>query len=188
MPPTNSESAIKSANQLRPRRVYGNVRSDDRPFPAVVAPVINATVREHFDRWGIEYYEISEAMFRRVATERGVEMEQAEPTASATEAMAEGIQRGTRALSSKPALTPAGNGPLNGWYNLQSNATQGRWSDPANWIWHYRIDGTTACGAHRKAATAERTDAAYVEGAKPPNAPGTECQVCARAAKDSSAL
>ena len=55
----------------------------DRPFPAVVAPVINATVREHFDRWGIEYYEITEAMFRRVATERGVEIEPTELRADA---------------------------------------------------------------------------------------------------------
>ena len=84
----------------------------DRPFPAVVAPVINATVREHFDRWGIEYYEISEAMFRRVATERGVEMESTEPTTT-TAAMAEGIQRGNRALSSpyvyKPLAAHKGN-------------------------------------------------------------------------------
>src|SRR5207245_2802311 len=46
----------------------------DPPIPAVVAPVINSTVRDHFDRWGIEYFEISKAVFRRVAEERGVEI------------------------------------------------------------------------------------------------------------------
>ena len=48
----------------------------DPPIPAVVAPLINATVRDHFDRWGIEHFEITEATFRRVANERGIAMEQ----------------------------------------------------------------------------------------------------------------
>lgn len=57
----------------------------DPPIPAVVAPVINATVRDHFDRWGIEYFEIGEAVFRRVANERGEDVfsQQAEPVALA---------------------------------------------------------------------------------------------------------
>lgn len=150
---------------------------NDRPFPAVVAPVINATVREHFDRWGIEYYEITEAMFRRVATERGVEMEAPEPTTA----------KATAHKSATAPKTRAGPGPLNGWYNLQSNATSGKWADPANWVWHYRKDGTTACGAHTLPKIAEREDAAYVLGPKPEGAPGRNCAKCeAQADKDSS--
>lgn len=53
----------------------------DSPIPAVVAPVINQTVRDHFDKWGIEHFEIPEASFRRVATERGIAVE-AEPSPS----------------------------------------------------------------------------------------------------------
>lgn len=58
----------------------------DAPIPAVVAPLINATVRSHFDRWGIEYFEISEATFRRVANERGIAMEQLLPVVKAPQA------------------------------------------------------------------------------------------------------
>lgn len=49
----------------------------DPPIPALVAPSINSTVHETLVRWAIEPFEISEATFRRVATERGVEMEEA---------------------------------------------------------------------------------------------------------------
>jgi hypothetical protein len=87
-------------------QVYGYWQrlKESRPneilFPAVVAPVINSIVEEQLIRWGIESFQISEAEFRRVATERGVEMESTEPTTT-TDAMTEGIQRGTRALSSQ---------------------------------------------------------------------------------------
>ena len=152
----------------------------DPPIPALVAPYINSTVSETLVRWAIEPFEISEAAFRRVATERGVEMESTKPTTT-TDAMTEGIQRGTRALSSQATHEQAGAGPQNGWYNLQSKATRGKWSDPANWVWHYRKDGTTVCGAHSKPATAVRTNAEYVPGAQPAGAPGRTCSICAAA-------
>lgn len=62
----------------------------DTVIPAVVAPVINSTVRDHFDRWGIEYFEINEATFRRVATERGIEVDPQEPSVDAS---ASGVAR-----------------------------------------------------------------------------------------------
>lgn len=65
----------------------------DAIIPAVVAPVINSTVREVFDRWGIEHFEISEATFRRVATERGIEVDPQEPSVDAS---ASGVARATR--------------------------------------------------------------------------------------------
>lgn len=66
---------------------------NDPPIPAVVSPIINATVRGHFDRWGIEHFEISEATFRRVANEKGIPIEQepqtlAQPTPTPGESTA----------------------------------------------------------------------------------------------------
>jgi len=64
-----ADQVYRYAQQLRAAQPH------DMPIPAVVAPVINATVRDHFDRWGIEHFEISEATFRRVANERGIAIE-----------------------------------------------------------------------------------------------------------------
>jgi hypothetical protein len=47
----------------------------DRPIAAVVGPVIGASVRDSLNNWGVEWFEFSEAMFRRVANEKGISME-----------------------------------------------------------------------------------------------------------------
>ena len=112
-------------------------------------------------------------------------MESTEPMTATTDAMREGIQKGTKALARQPMQTPAGLGPLNGPYTLQSNATRGKWADPAERVWHYRVDGKTVCGAHSGPNTAHRTNAAYVEGAQPEGAPGRTCGKCAAVMADS---
>lgn len=76
-----ADQVYRYAQQLK------EAHPDDAPIPAVVAPVINATVRDHFDRWGIEHFEISEATFRRVAGERGIDMGVEKPGTDAAASM-----------------------------------------------------------------------------------------------------
>lgn len=62
---------IADADQVdRYARKLRETHSEIALIPAVVAPVINSTVRETLDRWGIEHFEIGEATFRRAALEK----------------------------------------------------------------------------------------------------------------------
>ena len=69
----------------------------DPPIPAVVAPVINATVRDHFDRWAVEHFEIPEATFRLLAAEHG----EAEPQPPG------GVSATVAPLARSPGAVPA---------------------------------------------------------------------------------
>jgi hypothetical protein len=135
-------------------------------IPAVVAPVINATVRGHFDRWGVEHFEISEATFRRVAAEQGMAAEPEQANAAGSPV------RVSAAVRVATNFGTCGDGPVDGLYALVQNApcrhASGRCYCADHVTWHYRIDGQTVCGAHSGAATATRTDCTYFAASTAP--------------------
>ena len=130
---------IADADQVdRYARKLRENHPNDPPIPAVVAPVINSTVRENFDRWGIEHFEISEATFRRVATEKGISMEQ-EP-ASPSSQLAPRPRSAAANWTYVPLLV--GRGAIDG---QKANGTL--WAKPGKYYVHYTDNPNRAyCG------------------------------------------
>lgn len=182
----DAEQVHRYARQLR------EANPSDPPIPALVSPYINATVSETLVRWAIEPFEITEATFRRVATERGLEMESQPSLATlTTDAMAEGIRQGNKALSSRTIHPPAGKGPRDGWYQLvqfspckPENPTKCYCSLHATY--HYRRDGETRCLQHKDSTTAGRSNCEYHPAAERPVDAFSVCRRCGRAASEGS--
>lgn len=92
--PTVADQLIGYFEDLRKRE------PDTLIIPAVVAPLINHTVCQMFDRAGIDHFEIHEAEFRRVAQEKGI----AVPDAAARRDGVAGVPPQSRSRSGAGAV------------------------------------------------------------------------------------